>query len=70
MRGRVIDLGEILEDLSLGYLVISETKLDESFSNAQFMRNGCEVRARRDRHKHGDGLMEFVGQGFICKRLK
>ena len=27
-------------------------------------------KARRDRHKHGDGLIEFVRQGFVCKRLK
>ena len=51
-------------------MVISETKLDESFPNSQFKLNGYEVRARRDRHKHGGGLMEFVRQDFICKRLK
>ena len=34
LRNKVIDLGVILKDLPLDYLVISETKLDESFSNA------------------------------------
>ena len=58
--------GEILKDLSLDYIAISETKLDESFPNSQFKLNGYEVRARRDRHKHGGGLIEFVRQGFIC----
>ena len=33
LRNKVIDLGEILKDLPLDYLVISETKLDESFPN-------------------------------------
>ena len=70
LRNKVIDLGEILKDLPLDYIVISETKLDESFPNSQFKLNGYEVRARRDRHKHGGGLIEFVRQGFICKRLK
>ena len=70
LRNKVIDLGEILEDLPLDYLVISETKLDESFPNSQFKLNEYEIRARRDRHKHGGGLTEFVWQGFICKRLK
>ena len=70
LRNKVIDLGEILKDLPLDYMVISETKLDESFPNSQFKLNGYEVRARRDRHKHGGGLIEFVRQGFICKRLK
>ena len=70
LRNKVIDLGEILKDLPLDYMVISETKLDESFPNSQFKLNGYEVRARRDRHKHGGGLIEFVRQGFTCKRLK
>ena len=70
MRNKVIDLGEILKDLPLDYLVISETKLDESFPNAQFKLNGYEVLARRDRHKRRSWLIEFVRQGFICKRLK
>ena len=51
-------------------MVINETKLDESFPNSQFKLNEYEVRARTDRHKHGGGLIEFVRQGFICKRLK
>ena len=62
-------LREILKDVPLDYLVISEIELDESFPNVQFKLNQYEVRARRDRHKHGGGLIEFVRQGFICKRL-
>ena len=34
LRYKVIDLGEILEDLPLDYIVISETKMDESSSNS------------------------------------
>ena len=34
LRNKVIDLGEILKDLPLDYIVISETKLEESFSNS------------------------------------
>ena len=34
------------------------------------IRMWYEVRARRDRHKHGGGLIEFVRQGVVCKRLK
>ena len=70
LRNKVIDLGEILKDLPLDYLVISETKLDESFPNSQLKLNEYEVRARRAGHKHGGGLIEFVRQGFIYKRLK
>ena len=63
LRNKVTDLGEILKDLPLDYL-------DESFPNSQFKINRYELRARRDRHKHGGGLIEFVRQSFICKRLK
>ena len=70
LRNKVIELGVILKDLPLDYLVISETKLDENFPNAQFKFNGYEVRTKRDKNKHGGGLIEFVRQGFICKRLK
>ena len=37
---------------------------------AQFYVKGYEVRATRDRDKHGGGLNEFVKNGFITKRLK
>ena len=70
LRNRVIDLGEILKDLPLGYLLIKETKSDESLPSSQIKLNGYEVRASRDRHEHGGGRIEFVRQGFICKRLK
>ena len=56
--------------MPLDYLVISETKLDENFPNAQFKLNEYEVRGRRDRHKQGGRLIEFVRQSFTCKRLK
>ena len=50
-------------------LAISETKLDESFPNAQFKLYGYEIRARSDRYKYGGGLIEFIMQGLIHKRL-
>ena len=68
LRNKVIDSGEILKDLSLDYLVFSETKLDESFPNVQFKLSGYEKSTRRDRLKHGGRLIEFVRQGLICKR--
>ena len=60
LRNKVIDLGDILKNLPLDYLVIGETKLDENIPNFQFKLNGYEIRGRRDRHKHGGGLIEFI----------
>ena len=49
LRNKLTDLKVILKYLSLDYFVLSETKLDESFLNAQFTLDGYEIRARRDK---------------------
>ena len=69
LRNKLTDLKVILKYLSLDYFVLSETKLDESFPNAQFTLDGYEIRARRDRNKLGGGLIEYVRKGLICKRV-
>ena len=46
LRNKIVDLREIMSDISLDYFVVSETKLDSSFPSAQFHINGYEVRAR------------------------
>ena len=55
----------IIHKYYLDYVVISKTKLDSSFPLAQCHSNNYEVRARRDRNKNGDGLIESVKKGFI-----
>ena len=68
LRNKVTDLKVIPEHLSLDDFVLTETKLDESFPNAQSTLDGYEIRARRDRNKFGRGLIESVRKGLICKR--
>ena len=70
LRNKIHDLRLIIHDVPLDYFVISETKLDDSFLNAQLTINNYEIRARRDRDKHEGGLTEFVRNGLICKRLR
>ena len=48
---------------------MNETKLDESFPNAQFKLDGYEIKARRDRDKYGGGLIVFVKGGLFVKEL-
>ena len=67
LRNKIHDLREIIHDVPLDYLVISETKLDDRFPNAQFTKTNYEIRARRDRDKHGGRLLEFVRKGLIAK---
>ena len=68
LRNNIHDLRLIIHDVPIDYVVISETKLDNSFPNAQLTINNYEIRARRDRDKHGGGLIEFVRKGLVCKR--
>ena len=67
LRKKIPDLRLIIHDVPIGYFVISETKLDNSFPNAQLTINNYEIRARRDKDKHGGGLIEFVRKGLTCK---
>ena len=54
VRNKISDLRVLLDDLQLDYFVISETKLDDSFSSARFAVENYEIRARRDRDGHGE----------------
>ena len=49
-----------MEDFNLEYLVISITKLDDCFRNAQFNLREFEIRTIRDRGKYGGGIIEFL----------
>ena len=68
LRNKIVDLREIILELSFDYLALSETKIDQSLPTAQFYIKGYEVRARRD--KHGGRLIEFAKNGYISKNLK
>ena len=70
LRNKVIDFREVILERSVDYLVLSEAKIDQSFPTAQFYIKGYEVRARKDRDKHGGWLIEFVKNDFTSKRLK
>ena len=69
LRNKIHDLRLIIHDVPIDYFVISEIKLDNSFPNEQLTINNYKIRARKDRDKHGRGVIEFVSKGLICKRL-
>ena len=69
VRHRIFDLTEIILELSLDYLFLRETKIDQSFPTAEIYIKRYELRARRDTDKHGGGLIELVKNGFTLKGL-
>ena len=50
-------------------LVITETKLDNTFPNAQFLVPGFSKPFRRDRNRKGDGVMIYVRENIPSKLL-
>ena len=48
-------------------LVITETKLDSSFTDSKFIIDGFRQPYRLDRNKHVDGVMIFASEDIPCK---
>ena len=67
LRNKINDVWEVVETLSLDYLVNSEANLDESFPSAQFDISNYEIRNQSDRNNDCDGLIEFARKGFMTK---
>ena len=51
-------------------LIISETKIDESFTSNQFMIDGYSTPFREDRNSHGGGVLIYVREDIPFKRIK
>ena len=63
---------EQLKELILKYvdvLIITETKLDDTFPSAQFIIEGFSEPFRRDRNRNGGGVMIYVRHGIPCRLL-
>ena len=68
LRYKIIDFRELLDCVHIDFISISETKLDDLFSSAQFHTDSYFL-FRRDRNKHGGGLAAFVKNGRLPKRI-
>ena len=62
-------LSEIVKD-KLDILVISETKLDDSFPENQFLIEGFKKPYRFHRNSNGGGVMLYIRKDIHCKELK
>ena len=54
---------------NIDILLVSETKIDESFPIAQFKLNGFSMPYRLDRNKNGGGLLLYVREDISSKIL-
>ena len=55
---------------SVDVLMVSETKLDDTFTTAQFHIEGFQEPIRLDRNKNGGGIMIFIRDGLDSKEIK
>ena len=69
LRFKFDDLKEIISKSLPDILVFAETKLDSSFSNAQFFLEEYYEPTRKDKSCHSGGIIEFIRKGIIRKRL-
>ena len=62
---------EVVEELmrnDIDISLFSETELDETFPNQQFQISGYEM-FRRDKNKHGGGIMFYFNENISCKTV-
>ena len=71
LRNKITDLKQIICDIQPTILTISETKLDKSFPNAQFLIDGYynPGEFRKDNTSTSGGMVTFVKSGTPCQRL-
>ena len=68
LRNKIHDLAELMKG-NLDILVITETKLDYTFPEKQFLIPGYKKPFRRDRNVNGGGIMIYVREDIPCDIL-
>ena len=66
LRYKIIDLKEILSHSEIDFLLVSETKIDDSFPDAQFQVDTCSyISFRCDHNQNGGGIFTLVKKGLL-----
>ena len=66
---KIFDALSFIIDTNIDILLISESKLDDSFSSAQFRLKGLFTPYRLDRNSKGGGLLLHLRDGFQFRFL-
>ena len=64
IRNKFISIQELIKR-AFDIFLISETKIDDSFPNAQFKIEGYKS-FRKDRYAFGEGLLFYVNEKLNC----
>ena len=70
LRNKFNDLKEIFSKSLPDILVFAETKIDNHFSNSQFLMENYFEPSRKDKTKNSGGIIEYIRKGIIRKRLE
>ena len=72
LRNKISDVRFLLQNLNISILFLSETKIDDTFPNQQFIAESYQTPGdyRKDRNKHGGGLIGYVRNGIPNWKLK
>ena len=68
LRNKLEFLKEQIQD-NIDILIISETKIDASFTIGQFLLNSYSTPFRLDRNAHGGGILLYVWEDIPSKLL-
>ena len=67
LRNKVESIADVIQGTS-GIFLLSETKIDESFSDKQFRLHNYKL-FRKDRNRYGGGIVFYVNENLPCKSL-
>ena len=68
LRNKFDQLKNLVQD-KIDILVVTESKLDDTFPDSQFHIQGYKVAFRKDRNKLGGGIIVFARDDIPCKKL-
>ena len=69
IQNKIEEFSQLVKELWMHIVFISETKIDSSYPNEQLNIEGYTI-YRNDRKKGGGGIMVYVANVVQCKRLK
>ena len=69
LRHKIIHIREALKRTPVDILGIAETKLDQTFPDAQFTIENYRI-FRKDRNQYGGGLITYIRSDIPCRRIK